>query len=133
MRTSEESDSVSKVDKLNVIQGHRLRWKSFEGGARVLLDARCNDYLQGVDVGQDLRAFAFCSRLFPAKDLNKKEGSMLSQFLSNHLPSSFYFGRFHIPHSARHCSCLTSLMTGITCFYLFRISNNEMANSLFRE
>lgn len=60
-------------------------------GVKKLLDERCNEYLKNIDVGLELKDFDFCADSFPAKKFRRKEGSMVSQILSNHFPQCFLF------------------------------------------
>lgn len=67
-------------------------------GMNEIFDRQVNAYLEEFENGRALTEtnLAFQNKVFPAKLLPRKEGSWVSQFLSNHFPSAAYFERFCI-------------------------------------
>jgi len=76
-----------------------------------MLDARVEFLLMGLSTGKALRdtGMLFSSKMTHSLNFNRRDGTLFSQFLSNHFPSFAYFSRFNLPIQGSLCKCDTIL------------------------
>lgn len=70
-------------------------------------DHRVTEYLEEFLTGRALTdiGMPFVNKVYPAQFFDRREASLLSQFLSNHFPCGYYFNRFNISDGPHLCSC----------------------------
>jgi len=83
--------------------------EAFNRWRKGLADNKVQSYCEGYDAGRSLSTtgMTFSSKNFPAAECERRDGSRISQFLSNHFPSKEYLRRFQLipAESTSSCAC----------------------------
>ena len=99
----------SVLNDYTIEAGNRTTWMGHFPLKKLLkswLDSKTDSYIRTCfDTGRAalLLPLSFQRDHFPSHGLNRKEGSMISQFLSNHFASGTYFSRFELNNDKVLC------------------------------
>jgi len=102
---------ITRRSLKNTVTLEEIGWdlKAFNSWRNTLANKKVQSYCKDYEAGRGLirTGIHFSPRSFPAAELERREGSLISQFLCNHFPSKTYLHRFHLlgEESDSICNC----------------------------